>query len=224
MTNPYERKRVRDTVKDCTSCGLRERCKMPVPFSGPSNPQLVVVGEAPDEQEDEKGQPFIGPSGQLVRSWLTLAKWDLETVAFVNAVSCYPNRTPTGDEINACQENLYEQLRYLDCRRLLVLGGIAVQALCNTKVRMGEIRGLWWRPDRIALPDETWAYSTWHPAAVLRNSSLSFEAFDDVDYMSVVIQRGLAPSLGQFCVKCGAPSVDFSTDIPYCKRHLPKGK
>lgn len=221
--NPLERKKVRDGVKACTRCGLRARCTAPVPFSGSSTPRLVVVGEAPGKQEDTEGAPFVGPSGQLVRQWLTDAGWATSDIAFVNAVSCYPNRTPTKDEVNACQANIHDQLAHLDCGRLLVLGGIAVQALRNQEIRIGEIRGLWWRVDRVALDRPTWALATWHPSAVLRNHRLGFEAFDDVSYMSLVIQKKLAPTLGTFCVKCGAPGVDFHVDIPYCARHLPKG-
>lgn len=223
-----ERKRVRDAVRGCSRCGLRDRCSSPVPFSGSSTPRLVVVGEAPGKQEDEAGAPFVGPSGSLVREWLSRAGWNVENeIAFVNAVSCYPNRTPTKDEVNACQENLYEQLTYLDCRRLLLFGGIAVQALRNAEVRMGEIRGLWFRPDRLVLGGETWALATWHPAAVLRNRRLEFEANDDVSYMSSMIHHDFHPlthqGRGQFCIKCGHPEVDYYVDIPYCKRHLPKG-
>lgn len=224
MVDLLERKRIRDGVKACTSCGLHERCTRPVPFSGPSNPRLVVVGEAPGKQEDEEGAPFVGPSGSLVREWLGNAGWDVGTeVAFVNAVSCYPNRTPTSDEVDACTANLRNQLNHLSCRRLLVFGGVAVQALLNTTVRVGEVRGLWWRVHRIADLGQTWALATWHPAAVLRNRKLEFEAWDDVSYMSLMIQRGYNPTLGSFCVKCNSPTVDYKDDIPYCKRHRPKG-
>lgn len=218
-----DRKRVRDEVKACDRCGLRERCKAPVPFAGVSNPRLVVVGEAPGTVEDERGEPFVGPSGELVRQWLSQSGWNVaDEVAFVNAVSCFPNRTPTKDEVNACQDNIRKQLSHLDCGRVLVLGGIAVQALLNTEVRIGEVRGLWWRVDRLPNLRQIWALATWHPAAVLRNQSLSFEAEDDVGYLSLMIQRGFSPTQGGFCVKCGAPSFDFRSDIPYCERHLPK--
>lgn len=221
--DPLERKRVRDEVKACTSCDLRQRCTLPVPFSGPSNPRLVVVGEAPGKQEDEAGAPFVGPSGRVVRGWLRDAGWDLDEVAFVNSVSCFPNRTPTKDEVNACQPNIHRQLSHLRCDRLLVLGGIAIQALLNTTVRVGEVRGLWWRVRRLPDLGSSWALATWHPAAVLRNKSLAFEAFDDVSYMSLMVQRQIDPTRGAFCVKCGKPDVDFYDDIPYCSRHLPKG-
>lgn len=220
--DPLERKRIRDSVKSCSRCDLRTKCKGPVAFSGTSQPRLVVVGEAPGAEEDEAGAPFVGPSGSLVREWLVDAKWDLDEVAFVNSVACYPRRTPTKDEVNACQENLANQLTHLGADRILVLGGIAVQALRSQEVRIGEIRGLWWRVDRIALAAPAWALATWHPTAVLRNDKLAFEAFDDVDYMTSMIRHEFAPTLGSFCVKCGDPRVDYHVDIPYCAKHLPK--
>lgn len=217
----FERKRIRDSVKACVQCDLSSRCKSPVPFSGPSTPKLVIVGEAPGEQEDAAGEPFVGPSGSELRKWVVDSGWSIDDVAFVNSVCCWANRTPTAREIAACQTNLVSQLAHLNPRRLIVVGGVAVQALRNAQVRIGEIRGLWWRPDRVALPNEAWALATWHPSAVLRNRKLEFEAFDDFSYASTVIQRGYAPHRGQFCIKCGSPEVDWFVDIPYCKRHMP---
>lgn len=221
--NVLERKSVRDGVKACVGCELSTRCTAPVPFSGPSSPRLVVVGEAPGQQEDKAGEPFVGPSGSEIRKWLVDAGWSIDDISFVNAVCCYPNRTPTGNEIAACGVNLQRQLSHLDPRRILVVGGVAVTALRNSQIRIGEIRGLWWRPDRVALPNEAWALATWHPAAVMRNRKLEWEARDDVSYMSLMIKYGKPPERGVFCVKCNDPDVGYYVDVPYCKRHMPKG-
>lgn len=221
MSSPFERKAIRDSIKSCTACELHTRCQSPVPFSGPSNPTLVVVGEAPGKQEDEQNAPFVGPSGELVRSWLQDAGWNVaDEVAFVNAVSCFPNRTPTKDEVEACHGNLERQLSHLQCERLLVLGGIPLGALLNGDVRVGETRGLCWRP-KIG---KGWALGTWHPAAVLRNRQLEWEATDDIGFFTSLIRHDFDPMSyrGQFCVKCGDPTVDYRDDIPYCSKHRPK--
>lgn len=220
-----ERAEVRSKVKACTYCDLVNHCRKPVPFSGPTDPKLVVVGEAPGKQEDEQGAPFVGPSGSALREILRHVGWDIEReVAFVNAVSCFPNRTPSPEEVTACRGNLLSQLSFLSCDRLLVVGGVATGALIKTSVRMGEVRGLWFRPDRLRL-EGTWAFSTWHPSAVLRNKDLEFEQEDDISYMTLMIRGDHEPTLGQFCVKCpeSNPQVTYASDIPFCGKHKPKG-
>src|SRR5437879_6356469 len=161
---------VRRSVTNCTSCGLYRDCRSPVPFSGPSPARIAVVGEAPGEKEDQECRPFVGPSGQLAHAWV--AKLGLsDEVAWVNVVSCYPHRTPTRQEVDACRGNLERQLGLLAPTYLLLLGGVAVSSWWP-KILMGEIRGLWWRAKLRGMDSPPWALSTWHPAAVLRNRHL----------------------------------------------------
>lgn len=223
--NLFERKALRDSIKACRNCDLGAKCSSPVPFSGPSDPKLVVIGEAPGQQEDAQGAPFIGPSGSLIREWLQESGWNVaDEVAFVNVVSCYPNRTPTPKEVDACAGNLRAQLAHLSCERWVVLGGIAVQALVAHQVRIGELRGLHFRPSTVDVSSDTWAVATWHPSAVLRNRQLEFDAHEDVAYFSNLIRKGETVDIrGWRCVKCDTDEdVDYKNDIPYCARHLPK--
>lgn len=168
---------VRSSVIQCRACGLSDK-RTPVPFSGPDPARVVVIGEAPGKKEDELRQPFVGPSGGLVRAWLTTAGFELDDVAFVNVVSCYPERTPTGAEVSACSVNLLAQLQLLQPSFCLLLGGVALSAWWDG-VRIGEARGLWWKDERVR-SDGPWMLATWHPSAVLRNNSLGAEAQADV--------------------------------------------
>lgn len=186
------RKAVRDSVVGCKKCTLFNSCTAPVPFAGKKSPTLVCVGEAPGKQEDQAGQPFIGPAGKLLRKWLGEAGFNERDVSFVNVVSCYPGRTPTGREVEACRSNLAAQLAYLNCKWLLVLGGVALNALLSPGVgRITDLRGLWFRPDGVG--EGTVALATWHPAAVLRNRELELKAVEDLLYMRLVIEAGESP-------------------------------
>ena len=222
------RTEIRRQIKSCTSCNLHASCTAPVPFSGPSDASVVVIGEAPGKQEDARGEPFVGLSGRLLRAWLAEADFDMETVAFVNVVSCYPNRTPTSREIEACRGNLVSQLAHIGARWHLVLGGVAVNALLPLQLRIGEVRGLWWRMPEDAAGEgvEAWALATWHPAAVLRNRTLEDQALGDVLYMSMVAQRPdvFVPG-NNFCVKCKSPLIERDVrGILFCAAHDPSGK
>lgn len=216
---------VRNAVKQCTSCGLHEIASAPVPFSGPSPSPIAVVGEAPGRMEDIAGEPFVGPSGQLLRSLLADAGFQTESLAFVNSVCCFPDRTPTGSEVNACRPNLHAQLTVIQPRYIIAVGGVAVSALHPAAPRMGDVRGNWFRATRVGLSEHPWAIATWHPAAILRNGNLKGDAEEDFLYARLVIEDDEVRMEGQratFCLKCGDPNVDYKDDLPWCQKHTPK--
>ena len=73
---------------------------------GPTPTRIAVVGEAPGAVEDREGKPFVGPSGMAAARWLTEAGVNVDDIAWLNVVSCYPNRTPNPREVEACQSTL----------------------------------------------------------------------------------------------------------------------
>lgn len=222
-----DRRAVRDSVTACTSCALHTVGSGPIPFSGPASPftlpRIVVVGEAPGKQEDTEHAPFVGPSGRLIRHELGEAGLDVAEVAWVNTVSCFPNRTPSGAEVRACRDNLVRQVSFLQPEFVLLVGGVAVSAWWGG-VRIGEIRGHWIRLP-VAEGYTPWAFATWHPSAVLRNNELSAEWREDLAMFRVGCDT--APHVNWYCVKCNretnirvGPSGDReSFGVPYCPRH-----
>lgn len=220
-----KRIQVRAAVQGCTNCGLREVATQPVPFRGPSPTTFAVVGEAPGKVEDAVGEPFVGPSGELLDGVLDGLLFDRSSLAYINAVSCFPDRTPTAGEINACGDNLKRQIDCVRPRYVLALGSVAVNALRGGAPRLGEIRGMFWHAQLGDYSDPPWVMATWHPAAVLRNGSLREQFESDIAYFGLMADQGIADQgLGQFCVKCGRPDVSYHYELPYCQTHLPKGK
>lgn len=210
---------VRGGVVSCTRCDLFRRCRRPVPWDGPVPSRVAIVGEAPGKTEDEEGVPFVGLSGGLARSWVEPR---FGKVAWVNAVSCYPNRTPTGTEVDACRTNLMAQLRVIEPELLLLFGGIAVSAWVSG-YRVGELRGRWVKcpiegDGRIGT--DVWGLVTWHPAAVLRNRSLELDVLDDLQVFRDSFD-GLPPYVYQPCVKCGSMDGTQVTKegIAWCRKH-----
>lgn len=222
---------LRARVKGCQGCSLHTRCKAPVPWRGPiqgageqgsGKVRLAVLGEAPGREEDKANKPFVGPSGKLVDHWLRDVvtdpwnKLDVDNeVSFVNAVSCYPSRTPSTTEIEACRPTLHAQLAAIDPEFVLVLGGVAVSSFWRN-VRIGDIRGRWWGLPLIAYPRTITdglstfdvvryvpAIATWHPAAVLRGNGAD-DVLHDLHLLRMVLFReAVGPYEEHSCFMCG---------------------
>lgn len=131
---------------------------------------MAVLGEAPGQMEDEAGEPFVGPSGQLLRKGLAGVGFDTDELVFMNTVCCYPGRTPLSEEVEACRGNFLAQLVLVRPAFVLVAGSVALQAL-RLDARISQARGTPWVR---ALKDGSRRvyFPTYHPAAVLRNKLL----------------------------------------------------
>ncbi|MEB3283580.1 MAG: uracil-DNA glycosylase [Lyngbya sp.] len=138
---------------------------------GRGNPQaaIMIVGEAPGQNEDEQGLPFVGKSGQLLDKILESVGLSTEREVYIsNAIRCRPpeNRTPTAPEIEACKPYLLEQIRLVDPKIILLTGATAVKSLLAEKQGISKIRGQWREClGRLCMP-------IFHPAYLLRNPSL----------------------------------------------------
>lgn len=213
-----QRKRIRDLVSGCTNCSLCTVGNGPVPYRGPSPASIAVLGEAPGSEEDRALQPFVGPSGKLATQWLREAGIEPSEVAWLNTVSCFPNRNPTPKEVEACRWTLQIQLDAIRPDWCLVLGGVALSRWW--RVRLGDLRGMWWR-----IPDtEAMALATWHPAAVLRNRRLQDAAVSDVKrFADAALRDRIYFVREQYCVICHSEKVLRYDDkgLGWCFKHDP---
>lgn len=155
-------------LASCTRCDLSLTRQRVVIGSGPSAPQLMVIGEAPGRSEDEGGEPFIGRSGQLLFRLLDEEVGVTRSQCFVtNVVKCRPpaNRTPTFIEIKTCRPWLDEQLALITPRVVLALGNTASRAVFGFESPMGAVHG------RVVHLGAVPGLATYHPAAALRGGS-----------------------------------------------------
>ncbi len=155
----------------CTACGLAEGRTQVVFGAGDADADLMIVGEAPGQREDEQGIPFVGPSGKLLETLLGEIGLDRSEVYIGNVVKCRPprNRDPRPDEIDACGDYLRTQLRLVDPKVVLTLGNFSSKLLLKTTTGITRLRGTaypWW--GRFLVP-------TYHPAAALRGSARVLE-------------------------------------------------
>ena len=152
-------------LQTCMNCELGiTRLKL-VFGSGSQSPDIVVIGEAPGEEEDESGLPFVGRAGKLLTDILASIKINRDDVYITNICKCRPpaNRKPTNNEINQCEPFLIKQLELLKPQFILAFGLTAAEALFNKKQNLGEYRGKIWDYNG------TKTFVTYHPAALLRN-------------------------------------------------------
>jgi DNA polymerase len=173
---------LRETVAACTACRLCEGRRQTVFGVGHLRAHWMVVGEAPGEQEDRQGEPFVGKSGELLDNMLralALTRGEAEPaqqVYIANAIKCRPpgNRNPEPDELAQCEGFLIRQVQLVQPRIILAMGRFAVQALLRSSEPIGRLRGRVHRYQGVPL------IVTYHPAYLLRNLVDKAKAWDDL--------------------------------------------
>ncbi len=220
-------------TKSCTSCHLARTEGTPVPISVPSQASCAeafgknapierfgVIGEAPGEREVELGRPFVGKSGKYLRAMMTSAGLDPDEGAWMNTISCRPegNATPKMPEIQACRMNLMDSIRSANTPYLLLVGATALTAW-RTDLRISKVHGMIgvWMNRYVVMP-------IYHPAAILRDRSLSKPTSEDLMQFAEVISDITHPVaheyLSRVCVKCIDRAVIYDRDaVPYCEIH-----
>jgi DNA polymerase len=172
---------LREMVESCTACGLCKGRRHAVFGTGAQAPTWMVVGEAPGEQEDRQGLPFVGRSGQLLDAMLASVGKSRERDVFIaNVIKCRPpgNRNPTPEEIAACSPYLMRQIALLQPQRILVVGRFAAQTLLNTDATIGSLRG---RVHAVRVEGrEIPVVVSYHPAYLLRSPSEKARSWQDL--------------------------------------------
>jgi DNA polymerase len=176
-------------VAACDRCGLCQTRRQTVFGVGHAQAHWMVVGEAPGEQEDRQGEPFVGAAGQLLDRMLAAIELSREAqgepgrrVFITNTVKCRPpqNRNPQPEELAACAPVLQRQLALVQPRLVLAMGRFAAQQLLGTEEPIGRLRGrvhqLPWAVEGRAVP----VVVTYHPAYLLRNPADKAKAWDDL--------------------------------------------
>jgi DNA polymerase len=134
---------------------------------GPSKARLMLVGEAPGEEEAETGRPFVGNAGRLLNKYLTEAGIDREEAYVTNVLKVRPpgNRTPRKSEIHEALPVLLRQIDLVRPAILVCLGSIAAQALVDPKAKITQIRGQWVERNGLQI------MPTYHPSSVFHDES-----------------------------------------------------
>lgn len=167
---------VRADLGDCTRCPLCRGRNQIVFGVGNPRARLVLVGEAPGREEDERGEPFVGEAGRLLDRILLAMGMSRAEVYICNVLKCRPpqNRDPQPEEIAACEPFLRRQLAAIRPALIVSLGKFSAQTLLRETAPISRLRGKWREYQGIPL------MPTYHPAYLLRNPADKRDVWDDM--------------------------------------------
>ena len=168
---------LRQAVTECRACGLCDGRTNTVFGVGDSQPDWLVVGEAPGEQEDLQGEPFVGQAGKLLDNMLRAIGLDRQRKVYIaNVLKCRPpgNRNPDPSEVAQCEPFLRRQVELLRPKIILAMGRFAVQSLLGSAEPIGRLRGRVHQYQGVPL------VVTYHPAYLLRNLPEKAKAWADL--------------------------------------------
>lgn len=160
-----EIEKIYEEVKNCTKCELYKSRTNVVLGEGNLDAKIMFIGEAPGQEEDKQGRPFVGRAGQLLTKCIEKSGHKREDVYIANINKCRPpnNRTPTIEEQQACVPYLLRQIEIINPKVLCLLGATAYNGLFQKEVKITKERG------KILEFNGRKVYITYHPAYVLRN-------------------------------------------------------
>lgn len=169
---------------NCRRCPLCETRNNVVFGVGPENAEVLFIGEGPGEQEDLKGEPFVGRGGKLLDDMLELIDLDRTKIYIANMVKCRPpkNRDPLETEQMACAEWLRRQIDLLQPKLIVCLGRISAMKFIKPDFRITKEHGQWFNVDGRRV------MALYHPAALLRDPNKRPETFDDLKRLQAEIR------------------------------------
>jgi len=177
-------------VAGCRACGLCESRRNTVFGVGPQRADWMVIGEAPGENEDLQGEPFVGQAGKLLDNMLRAAGLDRRRNVYIaNVLKCRPpgNRNPEPQEVAQCEPFLRRQVALVQPRVILAMGRFAVQTILQSQEPVGRLRGRVHRYQGVPV------VVTYHPAYLLRNLQDKSKAWSDL-CLAMDLMDGVQPS------------------------------
>lgn len=150
-------------IRGCSACGLRDHCKGPVPGVGPSRAQVMLIGEAPGENEDSFGIPFTGATWLELQRYLGVADLSRDTVYLTNLVKCRPSGDPGLDDADICPDLwLDQEVAMVQPKLIVLMGQLAIRKLLgDNKLTVDATHGFPVWSDRF----HCYLLPVYHPAA-----------------------------------------------------------
>ena len=159
--------KIAEDVSSCNKCELNHSRKKGVPGEGPSNAEIMFIGEGPGFHENMQGRPFVGAAGDLLVELLDSIGMKREDVFITNVVKCRPpgNRDPAPEELKACKPYLDQQIQIINPSVIVTLGRFSM-ARFIPHAKISKIHG---QPIRVK---GMLVVPFYHPAAALHRPSL----------------------------------------------------
>ena len=190
-------------VHSCRRCPLGHSRTKAVPGVGPAGARIMIVGEAPGQNEDQQGEPFVGAAGKLLDQLLSGIGLSRADVFITNILKCRPpnNRDPLPDEIAACSDYLDRQIALIQPRVICTLGRFSMAKFFPP----GSMRALHGRTTRHGAVT---CYALYHPAAALRDPRLKDVFAEDFRRIPEVLAQAEAAATKAAAIDDGAPAAD----------------
>lgn len=171
-----------ESCEKCELCKTRTNCVFGV---GNINADILFVGEAPGQQEDLSGTPFVGRAGQLLDKFLYAIDIQREDVYIANILKCRPpqNRDPLPAEEEACIDYLREQVKLINPKVIVCLGRIAAMKLIKPDFKITQEHGTWFKKGNYLMT------AVYHPAALLRDPRKKEDMLRDMQKIKEKIQE-----------------------------------
>ena len=174
------------------SCQLCQKCALGATRTnlvfgvGNPNADLMFVGEAPGEQEDLSGTPFVGRAGQLLDKFLYAVDIERKDVYIANILKCRPpkNRDPLPEEEDACIGYLREQVKLIRPKVIVCLGRIAAMRLIKPDFKITQEHGKWFEKGDFLMT------AVYHPAALLRDPRKKEDMLEDMKRIRQKLDEG----------------------------------
>ena len=177
---------IREDLGDCTRCQLHAMGRRQLVFGvGSPNARLMFVGEAPGQDEDAQGVPFVGRAGQLLTKMIEAIGYRREDVYIANVIKCRPpgNRNPEPAEVASCEPFLFRQVEAVRPAVIVALGTFAAQALLKTQESISRLRG------RVYQYGGAQLIPTFPPAYLLRSPDRKRDAWEDLKKAKALVEQ-----------------------------------
>ena len=176
--------RLRAECMECKKCALHETRTNVVFGVGNPNAEVLFVGEGPGENEDLKGEPFVGRAGKLLDDMLSLIDLDRSKIYIANIVKCRPpkNRDPLNTEQEACAAWLQAQIEHIRPKIIVCLGRISAMKFIRNDFKISKEHGQFYEVNGIL------TMALYHPAALLRDPRRRPETFEDLKTLQKAIR------------------------------------
>lgn len=176
---------LRERCLQCRACALCETRTHVVFGVGDPRAEVLFVGEAPGEREDELGEPFVGRAGQLLDDMLTMIGLDRSRIYITNSIKCRPpqNRDPLNTEKDACSGFLQRQLELMQPKIIVCLGRISAMEMIKPDFKITQEHGKFFEKNGVLMT------AIYHPAALLRDTDKKPDTFVDLKRLQAKIRQ-----------------------------------
>ncbi|MBD1161814.1 uracil-DNA glycosylase [Pelagibacterales bacterium SAG-MED15] len=167
-------------ISQIESCNLKNNAKKLVFNDGDFNSKLMIIGEGPDQKDDEVGKPFAGDAGSLLNKMFEAINIKRENIYITNVINYRPpdDRKPTISEINRYSKFLYEHISIIDPKIIVIMGSTAMETLVGSNYKISKERGKW---KDIIIKGKTYlSIITFHPSYLLRQPDQKKYSWNDL--------------------------------------------